>query len=181
MYSKCSCVTGAQALSRQSSWISGKGTGAEPSAVWEVRDGKLTCSPPGVGVLPPKVCTWVSQPDMWQLGRCEGPGIVGQVFMEGGSTEMVLWGKPLGLERGSATHLWGLRAEREGRSKKHAQVGSRGKLQGSRVCLCWEVTDSRKGLCGVGYLLRWGAQCKVLVTMNQELMRGFQDEAGGGP
>ena len=30
-------------------------------------------------MLLPKVWTWVSQPDMWQLGRCEESGTVGQL------------------------------------------------------------------------------------------------------
>lgn len=66
---------------------------------------------------------------------------------------------------------WGQKEKIEARSRHKWDRWV--KSQGSRVCLRWEVTDNRKGLCGVGYLLRWGAQCKVLVTTNQELMRGF--------
>lgn len=180
--------TGAQGLSRKSFWISGKGIGAEPSAVWEVELGvqlgwKVNMQSSWSGSASPKSLdlgepAWhVAAGKVWGV-RDSGPAFY---WKEGDSIEMVLWGKPLGLKRGSATHLWGLRAEREGRSKKHAQVGPMGKSQGSRVCLCWELTDSRKGLDGLGCLLRWGVQCKVLVSTNQELMRGFQDEAGGDP
>lgn len=136
--------------------ISGKGIGAEPSAVWEVELGVQL----GWKVNMQSSWSGVASPKSLDLGEPAWHVAAGKVWGVRDSGPAFYWRKETALKWSFEANLldskeevqlicggWGQKEKVEARSTHKGDQW--GKSQGSRVCLCWELTDSRKGLDGL--------------------------------